>query len=208
MKRLIQFVRTTLVGGLLFLVPIVVLVIVLGKALALAHKIADPLATRIPVQSVIGLRTPMLLAIALLVLFCFLAGFFARTALARKIVSGLESAVLSNVPGYEFLKRMTESMLGVEEEGSYPAVLARFDDASQIGFQIEVLENGLIVVLVPGAPNANAGDVYFMKPDRVTPLKVPPARAQKCLKRLGAGAGALLRGLPFENKKLNPEKTG
>jgi hypothetical protein len=38
MKRLLQPLRTTLVGGLLFLVPIVVLVIVLGKALAVVRQ--------------------------------------------------------------------------------------------------------------------------------------------------------------------------
>jgi uncharacterized membrane protein len=64
MKRLLKFLRTTLVGGLLFLVPIIVLVVILGKALALAHQLVDPLAEHLPVHSVIGLRTPMLLAIA------------------------------------------------------------------------------------------------------------------------------------------------
>jgi len=197
MKRILKFLRTTLVGGLLFLVPIVVLGIVLGKALALAHKIVDPLAEHLPVESVIGLRTPMLLAGGVIVLFCFLAGFFARTMLARKLVSGLEGAVLSNVPGYEFLKRMGESMLGVEKEGSFPVVVVRFDDVSQIGFRIEVLENGLVVVFVPGVPNANAGEVYLLPPDRVSPVGVQPARMLKCLKRLGMGSDALLRGFPI-----------
>ena len=194
MKKILQFLRTTLVGGILFLVPIVVLVIVLGKALALAHTIMDPLAAHLPVASVIGLRTPMLLAIGVLVVFCFLAGLFARTAAAKGLVRRLEAAVLSSVPGYEFLKGMGESMLGVERSGAYPVVLARFDDSWQIGFQIEVLENGFVVVFLPGAPNPQAGAVYLMSPDRVTPAGVPPAATLKCLKRLGAGSNALLRG--------------
>jgi uncharacterized membrane protein len=198
MKPILQFLRTTLVGGLLFLVPIIVLVVVLGKALALAHKLVDPLAARIPVESVIGLRTPMLLAIGVLVLFGFLAGFFARTALAKKIVSGLEAAVLSNVPGYEFFKGMGESMLGVEKQGAYPVVLARFDDAWQIGFRVEGFENGLVAVFVPDAPNPQSGAVYLMTADRVTPADIPPAAMLKCLKRLGAGSNALLRGLRVE----------
>jgi len=192
MKRMLQFARTTLVGGLLFLVPLIVLVIVLGKALALAHQFVDPLAARIPVESVIGLRTPRLLAIGVIVLFCFLAGFFARTALAQKIVNRLEVAVLSNVPGYEFLKGVGGSLLGVEQKAAYPVVLARFDDAWQIGFRVEGLENGLVAVFVPGAPNPQAGAVYFMTLDRITPANVPPAAT---LKRLGAGSDALLRGL-------------
>jgi hypothetical protein len=48
MKPIFRFLRTTLLGGILFLVPIIALVIVLGKALMLPHKFVDPLAARIP----------------------------------------------------------------------------------------------------------------------------------------------------------------
>jgi uncharacterized membrane protein len=195
MKNILQFLRTTLAGGILFLVPIVVLGIVLGKAIAFAHKVVDPLAERLPVESVIGLHTPMLLAIGVIVLFCFFAGFFARMALAQKIVSGLEASVLSNIPGYEFLKNVGQSMLGVKQPEAYPVVLARFDDAWQIGFQVEVTENGLVAVFVPDAPNAFSGVVYFMSPDRITPANIPLAATLKCLKRLGAGSNPLLRGV-------------
>ena len=204
MKPILQFLRTTLVGGILFLVPGIVLLILLEKALAFTHKFVDPLAEYIPVHSVIGLRTPVFLAIGLLLLLCFLAGFFARTALAQKVVGGLERALLSNLPGYEFLKRMGESMLGVEREGAYPAVLLRFDNYWQIGFRVEVLENGRVAVFIPGVPNANAGAVYLVSPDRVSPVGVPPARMLKCLKRLGVGSSALLRGLAINAVTAKP----
>jgi uncharacterized membrane protein len=198
MKNILQFLRTTLVGGLLFLVPIMVLVIILEKALALAHKFVDPLAEHIPIHSLIGLRTPMFLAIGLIVVFCFLAGFFARTVLAQKIVSRLEAAVLSNVPGYEFLKGMGESMLGVEKQTGHQPVLARIEDAWQIAFLVERLEGGHVAVFVPGAPNPQSGSVYFMTQDRIKVLDFPAAGALKCLKRMGAGSNALLRGVYIE----------
>jgi uncharacterized membrane protein len=204
MKRILKFLRTTLVGGLLFLVPIVMLGIVLGKALGIARKIVEPLAAHLHVESVIGFQTPLLLAVGGIVLLCFLAGFFARTVLARKIVNRLETAVLSNVPGYEFLKRMSESTLGVEKDGGYPVVLVRFDDAAQIGFRIEVLENGLVTVFVPAVPNANSGEVYLISSDRISLLEVPPARALKCLKQLGVGTGALLRGSDISAASAKP----
>jgi uncharacterized membrane protein len=199
MKRILQLMRTTLVGGLLFLVPITVLGIVLGKALALGHKLVGPLAARIPVQSVIGLRTPALLAISLIVFFCFLAGLFARSALAQKIVRGLEAAVLSNVPGYEFLKSVGESMLGVEKKSAYETVLARIEDAWQMGFLVERIEGGHVAVFVPGAPNPYSGSLFFLPEDRIKPAHIPPAAALKCLKRLGAGSNVLLRGLSLTN---------
>ena len=195
MKRPLQFLRTALVGGLLFLVPIVVLVIVLGKALAIVHKVVDPLAERLPVHSIIGLRTPMLLAIAIIVLFCFLAGVLARTALAKKLVRSLETAVLANVPGYELLKGMGESMLGVEKQTGHQVVLARIEDAWQIAFLVERLEGGHVAVFVPGAPNPLSGSVYFMTEDRIKAVDIAAAGAMKCLRRVGAGSNALLHGL-------------
>jgi uncharacterized membrane protein len=193
MKGFLHFLRTTLVGGILFLVPIVVLLIVLNKALDVAHKVVDPLAAQLPFESLIGLRTPHLLAITLLIIFCFIAGLFAKTALAKRGVNWLESAVLSNVPGYQFLKSMGESLLGVENEPAPQVVLARIEDAWQIAFLVERLEDGYVAVFVPEAPNPQSGSVYLMTEDRIKPLGIPPKAALKCLTRLGAGSSALLR---------------
>jgi uncharacterized membrane protein len=187
--------RTTLVGGLLFLVPIIVLVVILGKALAIAHQLVDPLAEHLPVRSVIGLRTPILLAIAIIVLCCFLAGVLARTVLARKLVRRLETAVLANVPGYELIKGMGESMLGVEKQTGHQVVLARIEDAWQIAFLVERLDSGPVAVFVPGAPNPLSGSVYFMTQDRIKVVDIPASGAMKCLRRVGAGSNALLRGV-------------
>jgi uncharacterized membrane protein len=62
-----------------------------------------------------------------------------------------------------------------------------------MGFQVETLASGVVVVFVPGVPDGNSGEVYFMSPDRITPVNVPLAATLKCLKRLGAGSGTLLR---------------
>ena len=195
MKRLLHFTRMTLVGGILFLVPILVLVVILGKAYGFAHKIVMPLAAHLPIDSVIGLETPRLLAIGLLLLFCFLAGVFARTACARKIINWLETALLSNLPGYEFIKTMSENFLAAEKEHAYPVVLARIEDSWQLGFLIERLEGGLCAVFVPGTPSPQSGSVYFMTEDRFRLTNLPATPVLKCLKRYGLGSNALLGSL-------------
>ena len=203
MKRIFKFLRTTLVGGILFLVPIVVVVVVFGKALTLVHNVVDPLAEHLPVHSVIGLRTPMLLAIGVIIGFCFLAGLLARTARAKKIVRSLETAVLANVPGYELVKDMGESMLGVEKQTGHQPVLARIEDAWQIAFLVERLDGGHVAVFVPGAPNPLSGSVYFMTEDRIKTIDIPAAGAMKCLKRVGVGANTLLRGVSLGAASTN-----
>jgi uncharacterized membrane protein len=93
-----------------------------------------------------------------------------------------------------------ESMLGVEREGAYPAVLVRFEDHWQLGFRVETLPNGLVAVFVPGAPHAQSGEVVFVTADRVTPTDRTPAAAMKCLQRLGAGSTELLRDLSVKTQ--------
>lgn len=204
MKSIFPFLRTTLIGGLLFMVPIVVMVAVFGKALAITHKLMDPLAENIPVESIVGMQTPLLLAIIVIVLFCFLAGLFARTPLAQKFVDGLEEAVLSKIPGYEMLKSTGESILGVEDEEGYPVVLVRLDDAWQIGLRIEELQNGLLTVYIPGAPDPRSGSVLFVTADRVISAGASVAPTLKCLRGLGVGARELLDSVSPSDSNTSP----
>jgi uncharacterized membrane protein len=194
MKSALRFVRTTLAVGVLFLAPIVVITIILDKAFAISQKIVQPVAERLPAAEVVGLRPAKLLAIALIMLFCFLTGVFARTTPARKIEDWLEGSVLANLPGYQFFKGIGESMLGVEGTAHQEVVLVHLD-AWQIGFLIEHLDNGLVAVFVPDAPNPRSGSVCFLWPADIRRLDVPANVAMKCMKRLGAGANSLLRGV-------------
>jgi len=198
MKGFARFLWTTLVGGLLFLVPLIVLGVVVEKALVIAYRLVGPLAAVLPFPSLVGLKTPVFLAAAVVVLLCFLAGVVARGARARKAVERLEEAVLSKLPGYALLKGMSESMLGVEREGHHPVVLARFDDAWQLGLEISRLHNGLVTVYLPGAPNPHSGTVAFMAADRIVPAGIPLAAMLKCQNRIGADANALLRDVLLE----------
>jgi hypothetical protein len=100
MKPLLIFVKSSIVGGLLFLVPLVVLVIVVAKAFDLAHRLAQPIASMLRVDSVDGVILSDLIAIASLVLLCFLAGLVARWSFGSRWVGKAEARLLWGVPGY------------------------------------------------------------------------------------------------------------
>jgi uncharacterized membrane protein len=192
MKALLVFLRATFLGGILFLLPIVVLVVVLGKAQEIAGRVVAPLASRIAMRSMAGIPTATVLAVGVIVLFCFLAGLYARTRLARKMVEWLESVFLYNIPGYDFFKGISESLIGYEMDHAYPVVLARVEEAWQIGFLMERLESGHYAVFVPGAPSVWSGSVYLMTEDRFQRVDITRVEAVKCLRRLGLGADQLL----------------
>lgn len=192
MKAIYQFFRTTLVGGILFLVPLIAIVVIVGKAMSLTHKLIDPLTAHLPFESLIGLPAPVFLAAFLVVSMCFVAGLLAKTSRAQKWVTSLEGSVLSKVPGYSLLKSAGASMLGAEASGSYPVVFVDFGDSTQLGLQTDVLPNGQITVFIPGSPDPQAGAVHFVTADRVKPAGLTLADAMKCLKNYGGGTRALL----------------
>ena len=181
-------------GGLLFLAPFVILILILGKALQIISRITDPIAEKIPFQSLIGLETPYGLAVLALILVCFLAGLIAQTRPAQKLVEWLESAFLSNLPGYSFLKGLGEEVAGAKAARSNNPILARFDDNWQIGFLVERIPEGRVAVFIPDAPSPWSGSVYIMDEDRVKPLEVPSTSVLKSLQKLGEGTGNLVKG--------------
>jgi uncharacterized membrane protein len=188
-----QFVRTTVIGGLVFLVPIVVLIMVIGKGLEITGKIAAPLAEVLPVDSVGDLAVVHVLTFAILVLICFLAGLAARTMAARRLVAALEEGFLSKLPPYALLKTKTQSMLSPEDIEGMTPVVARFDDSWQIAFEIERVEGGRVAIFLPGAPDPWSGSVCVMTEDRVTPLDLSIPFVAGMAKRLGKGANEALR---------------
>ena len=192
MKVISRFLRITVLGGILFLTPIVALVFILSKAFDFARRALKPVATIIPDRWVSGAAAEAIMAIFLIAILCFLAGLFARTRLAQQIIAELESSVLSKVPAYEYLKQAGASVMGLGEMADHPVVLAQLGGAWRIGVQTDVVGGGLVAVFIPNSPNAMSGSVFLVAADRVRPASVPLAAAIGCLRRCGAGSDAVL----------------
>lgn len=193
MRQLLGVFRATLTGGVLYLVPIVVLLVILGKATQIAQRIAPPIVHLVEDAGLGHILTPQIVTILALLIFCFAAGIFARTAVAKRIALFLEDKLLMNMPGYSMLKSIGESAVGVNASGIRDAVMVRIEDAWQVGFVVDQLADGLLAIYVPGVPDCRSGSLYFMTGDRVKPLDVPIESALKVVRRMGVGSNQLLR---------------
>jgi len=195
MKAISHFLRITVLGGVLFLTPIVALGFILGKAFDFARRALKPVTAVIPDRFVSGATMEAIVAIILITILCFLAGLLGRTRLAQRIVAELESSVLSKVPAYEYLKQAGASVMGLGEMADHPVVLAQLGGAWRIGVQTDVVGGGLVAVFVPNSPNPMSGSVFLVAADSIRPAGVPLAAAIGCLRRCGAGSEAFLREL-------------
>ena len=188
-----KFLKTTIIGGLLFLLPIVLVSIILGHAMQLAAKLAHPISKLLP-EAVVGIGGISVLAALALVLFSFLAGLVARTAVGERIMRQFEDSILGNLPQYQFIKSMAEGLAKIESaEGVKPALVS-VEGGWQIGYMLENLGNGWVAVFIPQAPTPMSGNIMYLHADRVRPLGITMVQAMAVVKRMGVGSGDALRG--------------
>ena len=184
-----KFIKTTIIGGLVFLVPVVIVVVVLGKAFGLMMGLAKALDQWIPVDFIGGIALVNVLAVMAIILCCFLAGVVARSALGKRVFRSLEATLLGGIPGYAFIKGFTDSMsYGDKVAEGFVPVVVRFDDYTQIGFEVERIGNGNVVIYLPGAPNPWSGSMVYVSEDRVDRIDMTVSEAIKNLQQLGRGS--------------------
>lgn len=181
-----QFIRTTLVGGFLFLLPIGILVYVIGKVLSVVRTAVEPLSQQLPFESVAGIRAAILLAIVLIVLLSFLAGFIARTQMAQVMTKQLEERLLGRIPAYGLIKSLSADLTG--EAARHPVVVVYFDDMRQLGIMMGQTADGAeVVVFLPDAPTPQSGTVVIVDANRVQLTDLPVRKAFVALSSRGLG---------------------
>ena len=192
MRVVTEFVKTTIFGGLLFLVPIVLGFIIVQRALALVRKGLAPLVERLPFHSVAGVAVASLAAGLVVILICFIGGLVARTRVGTRLHGSLQRMILGIIPGYRAFESIAGKAAGKASE--FEVALARIEDAWQLAFLIERMDDGVSAVFIPAAPTPWSGSVYYLTPDRSRMVDVPMAQAILCIKRMGTGSRELLKG--------------
>lgn len=192
MKAILDFIRTTIVGGILFLIPLVLVLVLLQKAIEILEKLLAPIAHHLPGMTIVGVSFPQLVAVLILLVIGFVAGLIAKTGMGARLVDRIESVVLRKVPGFTLLKSMTHGKLGGSSDNPVKVALANIDDAWLIAFIMEEQRDGLLTVFVPSAPTPTAGSLYFLTEQQVKRIDVPVQAAVKCIMQLGIGSKQLL----------------
>jgi uncharacterized membrane protein len=184
-----NFIKTTAIGGLLFLVPLVVLAVILKKAYDIMLLVAVPLDRLIPIETIGGVALSNILAVLCIFVACFLAGLLAKSKPGKAIFNWIDAKLLLFFPGYSYLKSLTSSFTDERDEGKVlKPIIAKLDDQSQLAFEVEHADDGTVVVYVPGAPDSRSGNVVYLTPDRVEPLDITFGEVTRSLRQYGRGS--------------------
>ncbi len=187
-----HFLRTTLLGGVVFLIPLVVVVLILGKAFSIMKMVAAPVERMLPFDSIGGVGLINIVAIIVMLLCCLAAGMIASSAPAKALYGRLDALLLEVVPGYSWIKTVIAGFGGEREIEGFLPVLVELDDMSQLAFEMERSADGMVVIFFPGAPDPRSGSVAYVEPSRVKPVTAEFLAINRSLRKMGKGSAAFL----------------
>ncbi|MGI9515485.1 MAG: DUF502 domain-containing protein, partial [Pirellulaceae bacterium] len=94
------FLKTTALGGLFFLLPLIVLGALIGQLVPVVVTIAEALYELVPLKTPGGIALLLAIAIGIVVLTCFIAGVLARRAIGQRISRYFEKNIALLFPRY------------------------------------------------------------------------------------------------------------
>ncbi|WP_392889647.1 hypothetical protein ACF6ZU_29850 [Pseudomonas migulae] len=184
-----KFIKTTVLGGLLFILPLVLIVVLIEKAI---HLLSGPVKKLLPMfddYDVAGVTLISLATLAGLVLLCFLAGLLARTRLASKALETVEDKVLGNLPGYQLFKDISTRMAGLENDGSTQVGMIAEGDGWRLCLVLDAVGDWVTIYMPDGGPaGGTAGEVRLMPASQVVITDVTWLPLIASLRRGGRGA--------------------
>jgi uncharacterized membrane protein len=221
--------KTTILGGVVFLLPFAIVLFVLGQMVQVVYSVAGSFDQAVPDWSIGGVSLAVLLATLVLVALCYVAGLLARLSFSRRFSERIERNILLLFPRYAIWKSHLATNVGAEHGGDllqFRPVLVVFDDRARIGFEIErtsapIAEanppsasppdpapaaDATVTVYLPSSPDPWNGQIVHVGSRRVKPLAANFAEASAVCEAMGRGAGALLAATPAQKQQPNPRE--
>jgi uncharacterized membrane protein len=185
--------KTTALGGVLFLIPVVVVAAALGYLFQFSGAIYQFLKAWLTFDSATGVAIIFGITIAVTILLCYLAGILAQRAVGRHFTRSIEQQLIKVYPKYTIYKDLLAGALGGKEHTpALRPVLVRNGALIQLAFEADRLTSGLVVIFFPGAPDAWIGTVALVAPEHVLPIEIPFAEALGICERMGRESSSLL----------------
>jgi len=194
MNRFKEFVKSTVLGGLLVILPLAIFFFALTWIFGLVQAVISPLTTIIMRKSPLQGIVVDILVVALLIIVCFTVGVIVRTKLGKWLHLLLESRIFLKVPGYSLIKETVSQFFGNKKSPfSSVALVQIFGNETLVsGFITDEHKDGTRTVFVPTGPNPTSGNIYHLPKNLVHPVDVSVEDAMRSIISCGAGSSTLI----------------
>jgi uncharacterized membrane protein len=200
MRTITDFIKTSILGGILVIMPLYLSLLLLLKALVGMQALINPITKLLP----LSFQHPQIIAVVFMTSLCFICGVAVRTSLGRCAIKAIERNLLEKIPGYTLIRGLAGTLVGKENEQTFTVVLAEIEDALVPAFFVEDCGDDQCAIFVPSIPTPAAGAIYIIAKHRVHLVDVHFSKAVSVISKWGAGSKELFEGM--KRAELKTEK--
>lgn len=192
MKNLITFIKTTVIGGLIVIVPLAIIVFVVGDTVNTLITATKPLTQDLPFGIYANAMIAVLIVASAIIGTCFIAGFLLNTFFGAAVKNWLERNLLERIPMYSTLRGLTKSLAGIDGT-DYPVVEVNLygSDSRVLGVLVDKLPDERHVVYVPSSPVVTVGQLHILPRTHIKETELSMVETIGCLSQMGLEANKL-----------------
>ncbi len=195
MAKLRTFIYTTVLGGVVVVLPAVVMLFLIHWAAGLVagwlSVATEPLTRHARIHEALAVA----ITVAGLLAGCFLLGLVVRTRMGGWLFASIERHGLKRIPGYSLVKETVAQLLGGARSPFSRVALVRLfsNDTLVTAFVTDDTHpDGSCTVFVPTGPNPTSGNIYHVPGHCVHIIDVPVEETMRSIISCGAGSGKLI----------------
>lgn len=197
-KRLRNFLRTTLIGGVVALAPLTLIILLFRWVINLIGRSLTPLVDTIlqdPDPDPYLKFAIYVLSFMAILFFFFLIGLIIRSRWFR-FMNRAEDRYLLKIPGYKIAKETVQQFFGKNKSFFKEVVLVDIFNTGTLmtGF-ITDDQGDVISVFVPTGPNPTSGNIYHLQKERVLRTSASVEVGMKTIISCGAGSTEVFASL-------------
>ena len=194
-----NFIKTTLLGGLLILLPLMLLLLGLQEIAGLLIAMATPIADLFPKGPFEDLATPGLVAALLIVGVSFVLGLAARSYILIRIGRQIENSIFAKIPMYRMLKIMSGALIDSDTSEVIPALVKDGAGGGDPCYVIEKHKDGRATVLLPWSPASFAGSIKVVQQSTLETAHCTVDEFSRSISQIGVGIEDCLTARPSDN---------
>jgi uncharacterized membrane protein len=187
-----KFLKTTLLGGLFVLLPLMLLWIGLREIGGLLTEMAAPIADLFfvdlfPPETFDRLSAPGAVALIIIIGTSFILGLMAKSGWLSNIGHRIENSVLMKIPMYNMLKIISGALINTDKSNVCPALVRDGAGGGEPCYVMELHKDGRATVLLPWSPASFAGSIKVVHQDKLEFLTCSIDEFSRSLSFMGVG---------------------
>ena len=200
-KRFRNFLRTTLIGGVVALAPLTLIILLFRWVINVIGRNLTPL-----VDTILQDSDPnpyfkfalYLLTLTAILIFFFIIGLIFRTRMSV-FLNKAEDKYFIKIPGYKLAKETVQQFFGKNRSFFKEVVLVDIFNSGVLmtGF-ITDNQGEIITVFVPTGPNPTSGNIYHLPKAKVMKTGASVDNGMKSIISCGAGSAEVFASLKTE----------